>query len=440
MANSGVNRALRPLIEPHSAAGMSAALGLAVLSLINLFNYLDRYVVAALFQSLKHSSLALSDTNLGALMSGFLIVYMLSAPVFGALGDRRSRPRLIAAGVAVWSLATVLSGFAGGFLALLAARAAVGVGEAAYGTIGPSLLADYFPAERRGRVMAVFFSAIPIGSALGYVLGGLIDAHFGWRAAFFVAGMPGAVLALLCLRLRDPVRGAQDAPAPAPALALAARAEGAAHTRSISLESRATYRRLLHNRPYVLTVIGYAAYTFAVGGLAAWMPAFLERVRGMGRADATVSFGAIVVITGFIGTFAGGWLGDHWAKTSRAAFLWLCALSTLAAAPCAWLALTTVSPHLYLASMIVAQLCLFLSTGPVNAAIVNLVSPLERASAVALSVFSIHFLGDAISPFLIGAVSDATSLGAAVKIVPVAILVCGLVWVCAARAQERAPC
>ena len=429
MANVGLTRG-----EPKSAAGMSARLGLALLSLINLFNYLDRYVVSALFQSLKHSTLALSDKNLGALMSGFLVVYMLSAPVFGALGDRRSRPKLIAAGVAVWSVATVLSGFAGGFLALLAARAAVGVGEAAYGTIGPSLLADYFPAQRRGRVMAIFFSAIPIGSALGYVIGGLIDVRFGWRAAFFVAGVPGAVLALFCLKLADPARGAQDGAAPA------VRAHAAGRTRSIGAESRATYRRLLRNRPYVLTVIGYAAYTFAVGGLAAWMPAFLERVRGMPRADATVSFGAIVVITGFIGTFVGGWLGDHWAKYSRAAFLWLCALSTLAAAPFVWLALTTASPHLYLVSMIVAQLLLFLSTGPVNAAIVNLVSPLERATAVALSVFSIHFLGDAISPFLIGAVSDATSLGEAVKIVPCAVVVCGLIWVFAARAQDRVPC
>jgi len=404
---------------------MSAGLGLAVLSLINLFNYLDRYVVSALFESLKHSALALSDENLGALMSAFLIVYTLSAPMFGALGDRRSRPRLIAAGVGIWSLATVLSGFAGGFLALLAARAAVGVGEAAYGTIAPSLLADYFPAERRGRVMAIFFSAIPIGSALGYVIGGLIDVHFGWRAAFFVAGVPGVMLAALCLRLRDPPRGVQDAAPSAP---------------MPPTRSRATYLRLVRNQPYRLTVLGYAAYTFAVGGLAAWMPAFLERVRGMTRADATVSFGAIVVITGFIGTFVGGWLGDYWAKYSRSAFLWLCALSTLAAAPFVWLALTTASPGLYLFSMIVAQLCLFLSTGPVNAAIVNLVSPLERATAVALSVFSIHFLGDAISPFLIGTVSDATSLAEAVKIVPVAVVVCGLIWVFAARAQDRAPC
>jgi len=129
----------------------SAGWGLAILSFINLFNYLDRFLVPALFESLKRSELELSDTELGLLMSSFLAVYTLSAPFFGALGDRKARPRLIAFGVGCWSLATTLSGLAGSFAALLAARATVGIGEAAYGTIAPSLLSDYFPAARRGR-------------------------------------------------------------------------------------------------------------------------------------------------------------------------------------------------------------------------------------------------------------------------------------------------
>jgi MFS family permease len=399
---------------------VSAGWGLAILTLINLFNYLDRYLVASLFESLKHSSLALSDRQLGSLMLAFLGVYTLAAPVFGALGDRRSRPRLIALGVACWSIATALSGLVGSFLALLAARASVGIGEAAYGTIAPSLLSDYFPAERRGRVMAIFFCAIPVGSALGYVVGGLIDAHFGWRAAFFAAGIPGLVLAALCLLLPDPPRGIQDA-APSPEA-----------DRGIV----ATYGRLLGNRAYVLTVLGYAAYTFAVGGLGAWMPAFLERIRGMPKAQATVSFGAIVVVTGFLGTFAGGWLGDYCTRYSRQAYLWLCGISVLLAAPFVWGALNTAAPGAYTVYMVIAQFLIFLSTGPINAAIVNLVSPLERASGVALSVFAIHLLGDAISPVLIGAISDASSLGRAVQLVPCAVLVSGAVWCLAARAQR----
>lgn len=164
------------------------------------------------------------------------------------------------------------------------------------------------------------------------------------------------------------------------------------------------------------------------------MPAFLERVRGIPRAEATVDFGAIVVVTGFIGTFAGGWLGDYFSKFSRQAFLWVSAIATLIAAPFTWAALTTASPRLYLASMVVAQLCLFVSTGPVNAAIMNLTSPVERASAIAVSIFAIHILGDVVSPPLIGALSDAASLQEAVKIVPIAVVVAGVLWCWAAHA------
>jgi MFS family permease len=415
----------------------SPGVGLAILSFINLFSYLDRYIVSGVLESLKHADLGLSDANLGSLMSAFLLVYMLTAPVFGALGDRRSRPRLIALGVACWSVATAFAGFAVGYLSLLAARACVGVGEAAYVTIAPSLLSDYFPVRQRGRVMAIFFCAIPVGTALGYVVGGLVDKHYGWRAAFFVAGIPGLLLAALCLLLRDPPRGVQEGAAiepkpngPNPKLQ--------PPPASIRKDTWAAYRRLARNQPYVLTVLGYAAYTFAVGGLAVWMPAFLERSRGIPRSEATVSFGVIVVVTGFIGTFVGGWLGDYCARYSRQAYLWLSAVATLVAAPFAWLALTTGSHTQYVAGMVIAMLLLFLSTGPINAAIVNLVSSTERATAIALEVFVIHLLGDALSPPLIGALSDASSLDQAVKIVPVAVVIGGCVWGWAAHAQARA--
>jgi sugar phosphate permease len=204
---------------------------------------------------------------------------------------------------------------------------------------------------------------------------------------------------------------------------------------SISRETWVTYGRLLRNKPYALTVLGYAAYTFAIGGLGVWMPSFLERVRGIPRSEATVSFGTIVVITGFIGTFVGGWMGDYFAKNSRQAYLWLSAIATLIAAPFVWLALTTNSHSLYVTYMVTAQLCLFLSTGPINAAIINLVIASERATAIALSVFAIHLLGDAVSPLIVGALSDAFSLQQAITILPVAALIGGVIWIWAARAQ-----
>jgi len=420
-------------IETRKAWINSAGVALAILAFINLFNYLDRYLVSALVESLKHSELALSDTQAGSLMSGFLIVFALIAPIFGSLGDRMSRPRLIAFGVACWSIATALSGLAWNFTSLFLARASVGVGEAAYVTIGPSLLSDYFPRGQRGRVMAIFFCAIPVGSALGYVVGGLMDVHFGWRMAFFVAGLPGLVLAVLCLGLRDPPRGSQDEAEPGAGGEHSAAGDAKAGDRPLFM----SYLQLLRNKPYVLTIVGYVAYTFALGGLAFWMPAFLERMRGIPREQATVSFGTIVVITGFIGTFAGGWLGDYCARYSQRAYLWISAIATLIAAPFAWVALTAPSQTVYLICMVVAQLMMFLSTGPINASIVNLVLPTQRASANALGVFTIHLLGDVPSPIIIGMLSDTSSLAQAVKIVPIAILISAVVWAVGALAQPK---
>jgi predicted MFS family arabinose efflux permease len=403
--------AAMPPPAPPSLFSGAAGRALLVLTLVNLLNYLDRFVVSALAGSLKRSELALSDTQLGLLMTGFVVVYMLASPVFGSLGDHRARPPLVAFGVFTWSLATVLAGFTGSFMALFMARAAVGIGEAAYGTIAPGLLADLYPRTLRGRVMAVFFAAIPVGAALGYVVGGLIDQALGWRAAFFFAGAPGLVLALLCLRLPDPPRGGQDlAPDQAPSGTLAA------------------YRDLLRNRSYLLTVLGYAAYTFAVGGMAFWMPSFLERVRGVPSSQATVQFGAIVVVTGFVGTFAGGWLGDWLLRRSAQAYLWLSGVTALLAAPLAWVVFTDPRPAVYLPAVVVAELLIFASTGPVNSAILNVVKPGERATAVALSILTIHLLGDVPSPPLIGWISDVASLDQGVLIVPVAILLAGAIW------------
>ncbi len=394
---------------------------LVVLSFINLFNYLDRYVLAALGESLARSPLHVTDTRFGLLASGFIGVYMLAAPVFGTLGDRGPRTRLIALGVFLWSVATALGGLAWSFASLLIARALVGVGEAAYGTIAPSLLADYYPRSQRGRVFATFFAAIPIGSALGYVVGGQADVHFGWRAAFFIAGLPGILLAALVLRLYDPPRGVQDEPAPLDA------ALGAVRGRT-----RAAYAALLTNRPYVLTVLGYAAYTFALGGMAAFLPKFLIRVREMPEGAATLWSGICLAATGLLGTAAGGWIGDWLLRHTRQAYLWISGIATLAAAPIAFVGLTSPSPRVYWSAIVLAEILLFTSTGPINSAIVNVVAPEIRATAVALSILSIHILGDVPSPTLLGILSDASSLARAVLIIPVAVLASGAIWTYAA--------
>jgi MFS family permease len=434
----------------------AARWALFVLTLINLLNYLDRYLPAALVEPLRRSELHVSDTRSGLLMTSFMVVYIVTSPVFGALGDRGRRPRIIAAGIALWSVATALGGLARSFASLLFARSLVGVGEAAYITISPAMLADSFPRNERGRVFAIFNAAIPIGAAAAYIVGGLVASHFGWRAAFFVAGVPGLLLAVMMWRMPDPPRGAADetaeraetvpaaaAEAPAADEAPAAEEKTAPTTRvdATPARSKATlaevYADLARNRPFVLIVLGYSAYTFALGALAFWTPAFLERVRGVPHSQATVQFGIIVVATGFAGTFAGGWLGDMLLRRWSEAYLWVSGIATLAAAPVALLAFEAASRPVYMSAIVGAEVLLFLSTGPINSALVNVVSPAHRATAMALNTLVIHLLGDVPSPPLVGRLSDATSLGAAFRVLPAMMVVAGLIWLYAAWRGQR---
>jgi sugar phosphate permease len=255
------------------------------------------------------------------------------------------------------------------------------------------------------------------------VLGGLVDSHFGWRAAFYVAGVPGLVLAALALTVGDPPRGAVDA---------------MPVTASAPLSLGQAYVALSKNRTYMLTCLGYAAWTFALGGIASWLPSFFERVRGVPHAQASTIPGAIVVVTGFVGTFAGGWLADWLLVRNKQAYWWVSGIAVLLAAPISWLVFTAEAPAVYWSTAAIAQVLLFAPTGPINAATVNIVSPTMRATALAAQILIIHLLGDVPSPPLIGYLSDRSSLGTAVLIVPVAIVLCGIFWVMAARHDARA--
>ncbi len=279
-------------MNAHTISTTYRRYALTLLLTVNLLNYIDRQVLYAVFPLVKND-LALSDTALGFLGSSFMLCYMISAPLFGWLGDRMRRVRLAAAGLAAWSLATAGAGLAPGYRSLLAARTLVGVGEASFGTVSPGLLADYFPRERRGRVLAYFYLAIPVGSALGYLLGGNIGQHFGWHAAFLLVGIPGLLLALPVMFLREPRRGAGDAPT------------------EMQEESAGGYAALFANRSFVTNTLAMAAMTFAMGGLAQWVPSFLNRAHGLDVARGNTLFGALTVLAGITGTLTGGWLGDR---------------------------------------------------------------------------------------------------------------------------------
>jgi predicted MFS family arabinose efflux permease len=400
-----------PEPESHTLSRGAAYYGLAILTLLNFLNYIDRFILAAVLPSVK-TELGLTDFQLGLLANAFLVAYFVTCPFFGALGDRFSRTRLMAIGVSAWSVATAATGIMRSFSQLLMARSCVGVGEAAYATISPALLSDYFPRSERGRAFAVFYVAIPVGAAVGYLLGGAIGRDYGWRAAFYAVGLPGVAMALLALTAPDPPRGVIE--------------DGG--SAAVAEPIGVTLRAFARNSAYAGTVLGYAAYTFALGGLSFFLPTFLERVRGVELARADYIVGAVTVLAGLSGTFLGGYLGDSLSARMKHGQLWLSGISSLAAIVPSWLALTVASPSGYVAWIFVAEFLLFLSTGPVNVVIVSVVPVGARAMAMAVSIFAIHLLGDAISPPIIGKLADVMGMAQAVLIVPGAIAISGLIW------------
>jgi MFS family permease len=380
---------------------------------MNLLNYIDRYVASAVKELFKHD-LHFTDFQTAAPFTGLIVVYMLASPVFSSLSDRFSRRRLIAAGVALWSLATAAAAWATGFITFLLARSLVGVGEAAYATISPALISDYFPPARRNRVLTIFMMAIPVGAALGYVLGGVLGQAHGWRAAFLMVGLPGLLASGLVLLVREPQRGAFD---PGPARALPTWPQA--------------LRTLRGTAPYVIAVLGYVAVTFAGGGMADWFPTFLIRYRGMSTEQANLIIGAAAAAGGLGGTLCGGLLADRLRTRTRtrSPYFALSSVSMLPAAGFAIFALLLNGAAVIALAVFLAQFFLWFYNGPINTIIVNAVSYDMRARAIGLSILCIHLFGDAFSPSVIGVISDRTgSLMNGMLLIPTTMVLGSLIW------------
>ena len=395
---------------PISTSYRRYALGL--LLTVNMLNYIDRQVLFAVFPLIK-IDLRLSDTALGFLGSAFMLSYMLFAPLFGWLGDHWSRTKLASGGLVVWSLATVLAGFAPGYRTLLAARATVGVGEASFGTVSPGLISDFFPKERRGQILAWFYVAIPVGSALGYLLGGVLGQNYGWHAAFMLVGIPGLLLAIPIALMRTPPRGGDASP------------------QSAKGKISAGYAALFRNRSFVFNTLAMAAMTFSIGGLSQWIPSFLYRIHSLDVAKGNTLFGATTVLAGILGTLAGGWLGDRWQKSNGKGYLLVSGWGFLIGAPFAAWAILAHGLTGCMTAIFIAEFFLFLNTGPLNTVIINVTNPAVRAMAFAVNIFFIHALGDAVSPSILGWLSDQWGLRNALLITPFAMALAGLLcFVC----------
>jgi predicted MFS family arabinose efflux permease len=363
-----------------------AALGL--LTALNLFNYIDRYVLPAVQPQIK-AEFHVSDAQLGFLTTSFFLCYMIAAPVMGWLADRYQRRILICAGGLVWSGATLLTYYTHTFDELLVRHTVVGIGEATFATIAGAFLADYFPEEKRGRVLGFFNIALPLGAALGYVLGGWLGTAHGWRAPFYVAALPGAALALGMLAIKEPRRGSSDS--------------------LLETQKRGTLRGLASNPAFWTATLGMAFLTFSLGGLAVWMPTFLSRVRGMSLQQANFYFGAITGVNALIASIVGGWIADRMLRRHAGANYWISGFAMAAGIPFMAIAIFVPGPLMFPA-IAIGEFLMFLNAGPLNAATVNSVGAHIRSTALAVNIFVVHLLGDVPSSTAMGKVSDSSSL------------------------------
>ncbi|MDR3638049.1 MAG: MFS transporter [Isosphaeraceae bacterium] len=363
---------------------------LAILFSMNLLNYVDRYSFFAVGTQIQHD-LGIKDRGFGLLSASFMIVYTLVSPLIGWLGDRYHRRALLSFGVGLWSVATVGTAFSNSFAEMFFWRALLGVGEASYGVIAPALLSDLFEPKHRGRVIGLYFLALPLGGALGYGIGGWVAYVWHWRVAFWVVGLPGLLAAFAGLLIRDPGRGAS---------------EGASQTGPQDRPRFVDYLALFRNRSFLYNTAGMAAVTFATGAYAAWGSTFYQRVRGLTSAEAGRWIGGLTAGAGLIGIVLGTGVADALLRYTRRAYLLMASAAVLIAVPFG--AAGILEPHrtMSLELLFVAMVMMAAVLGPCNTVTANVVPANQRAAGYALSIFLIHLFGDITSPILIGSLSD----------------------------------
>jgi len=362
---------------------------LILLIALNLLNYIDRYILPGEL-SLIQNEFNASREQMGALTTAMFFVYMLAAPLTGWLGDRYRRKPLIIAGAVLWSLATLGTAWVHSYWTLYVRHAIVGIGEASFGIFAPAVIADFYPEKDRNRILSIFYTAIPVGAALGYLAGGQMGSMWGWRTPFFICAIPGLIVAALYGFIgREPVRGAQD------------------HIQPTA--DRATVAGLFRNPAFLTATFGLAMLTFAMGGISNWIPEFLHDPIGLSVAKASQLAGASTVLDGILGTAIGGWIAQRWLRTNHRALYLLSFWSVALTLPFGILLFFGPS-RWAVPALFAAEFFLFLNTGPLNTAIVNSVSAPVRATAVSVNLFCIHFFGDTFSPQIIGRIADHSNL------------------------------
>lgn len=400
---------------------MSPTATLMVLTLINFFNYVDRYVVGPLIPFLEkpvaEGGLGLSGTEVGLLQTAFMVVHSVASIPLGILADRWLRPRVVAIGVGLWSVATAAAGLARDYRELFVARSAVGIGEAAYAPAASSLISDRFKPEARARALAIFQLGMLVGTAAGMVAGGVVAEQLGWRAAFFIVGLPGLVLTVLAMMLHD------DPRPPRPAVV------GGAGDHGASALLRSTTPGV---RPaLVLINVTGILITFFIGAVGFWGVSFVVDHHYGGDTDqvdrATLIVGLIGTLAGVAGAICGSMVADRIERRRPGAGrLLTIAFGVLVGGPCAGLALITDSVLGLSVALAIGVFFISWYIGPVFAALHDVVAPHHRATATGAYLFLVHALGDGISPGVVGIVKDHASLRTGLLIALLPMMVGGL--------------
>ncbi|MBX7219598.1 MAG: MFS transporter [Blastocatellia bacterium] len=354
---------------------------LFILTLTQLLNYVDRQVVAPLLPHIQRE-LNLSDTQAGMLGTGFMIVHSLMAIPLGVLADKWDRRKIVSLGLAFWSIATVFSGLASSFVHLLGARAAIGIGEAAYAPAATSMLNDLFPREEWAKVIAIFNAGLFIGGALGLVLGGILVDRIGWQACFFVVGLPGLILAFVNWMVREPERSLE------------------------ATKEKHDFFTVL-NYPALWTVILAAAFTtFSAGALVFWLPKFLGKYHQFSSTKGALLLGLIGISAGLMGVLSGGVVADWLYRRVAGGRALALAIAFLASVPfMVWGIQTHDSTQFLIATFFISYLMGWYH-GPVAAIVTDIVPAGLRGTAIAFYMFGIHILGDMPAPVIIGYISD----------------------------------
>ena len=364
---------------------------LGVLVVVYTFNFIDRQILSILIESIK-ADLALSDQQLGFLAGfAFAAFYATMGIPIALWADRGNRRNLISIALALWSGMTALSGLAQNFWQLAIARIGVGVGEAGCSPPAHSLIADYYPPEKRATALGIYALGIPFGIMFGLFIGGWINEAFGWRKAFFVVGLPGLMLALLVrFTLTEPERGMSERRA-------------AGNDRPTVGE---TFRFLARRRAFVHLSLGGAMAAFVGYGVAAWFPAFLIRTHGMGTSEIGLWFGLAMGIGGGAGMFLGGYTADGLGQRDARWYLWSPALAMVLAVPFGAAAYLVDNPYLAMVLFLPPIFAANFWQATSFAQAQGLVRLRMRAMASAILLFIANIIGLGAGPWAVGFVSD----------------------------------